>query len=86
MSNVKVLHTLAETNTDRYWYRICEKEWEKGTFFSMERGNLVQTLEGKEGKTRPDKMFTLPKNKQILTILIEGMQKINNGTDIKKKN
>lgn len=84
---VEVLRTLAETKTDRYWYRICEKKWAKGTFFSLERGDLVNLMDGSgKGKSYPSKMFTLPKNKDILSILVDGIQKIDNGSDQKKKN
>lgn len=83
---MEVLQILTETETERYWYRICEKKWEKGTFFSLERGDLVNLLDGSgKGKSYPSKMFTLPKDQAILNNLIEGINKISNGQK-KKKN
>jgi len=82
---VNVIQTLAETETERYWYRICEKKWDKGTFFSLERGDLVRLMDGSgKGKSRPNKMFTLPKDNKILSVLVDGIQKINNGGSNKK--
>jgi len=84
---VEVLQTLAETETQRYWYRICEKKWAKGTFFSLERGDLVNLMGGNgKGKSYPTKMFTLPKNDAVLDVIINGIQKINNGSDKKTGN
>jgi len=69
----------------RYWYRICEYKWEKGTFFFLERGDLVNLMDGSgKGKSYPSKMFTLPKDKAILGLLIEGINKIPNGQKQKK--
>lgn len=85
-NTVEVLRTLVETKTDRYWYRICEKKWAKGTFFSLERGDLVNLMDGSgKGKSYPSKMFTLPKNQDILSVLVDGIQKIENGSEKKKK-
>ena len=82
---MEVLQILTETETERYWYRICEKKWEKGTFFSLERGDLVNLMDGSgKGKSYPSKMFTLPKDKAILGLLIEGINKIPNGQKQKK--
>ena len=79
------MQILTETETERYWYRICEKKWEKGTFFSLERGDLVNLMDGSgKGKSYPSKMFTLPKDKAILGLLIEGINKIPNGQKQKK--
>ena len=75
--DVEVLQTFAEATTQRYWYRICEKEWEKGTFYSLERGDIVRLVDGAgEGKGRPTKMFTLPNDEELIKTLIEGMQKM----------
>jgi hypothetical protein len=83
---VEVLQILAETETQRYWYRICEKKWAKGTFFSLERGDLVNLMNGSgKGKSYPTKMFTLPKDETILTSIVEGIQKINNSGKTKKE-
>jgi len=75
--NVETLQILAETRTDRYWYQICEKKWAKGTFYSLERGDLMRIMGSSEkGQGYPTKMFTLPKDKAILDVLIKGIQKI----------
>lgn len=74
---VEVLQLLAEINTDRYWYRICEKSWSKGSFFSLERGDLVRIMGSSDkGQGYPTKMFTLPQDKQVLEALVQGIQKI----------
>lgn len=86
---VEVLQTLAETSTDRHWYRICEKRWSKGTFFSLERGDLLKLMgTDSKGQSYPTKMFTLPKDKKILDVLVGGINKIvpeDNGHQTKKR-
>jgi len=86
---VEVLQTLCETSTERYYYRIVEKKWSKGTFFSLERGDLLRMLgTDSKGQGYPTKMFTLPKDQKILEVLIGGINKIvpnDNGHSSKKK-
>lgn len=79
--SLQILQTLAEINDKRFYYRIVEKEYflegKKGSFYSLERGELVQLMDSKaQGKARPKKMFTLPKDTTIINALIEGMKKI----------
>ena len=86
-NEVDVLQTFSETSTDRYWYRIVEKKWQKGNFFSLERGDLIKLMDGSgKGQGYPTKMFTLPKDPKVLNTLIEGLQKILANGGLKVRN
>jgi len=73
---VRVIEVLMEIFFRLYYYRLVLKEWDKGTFYSLERANIIETLDHKKGIARPDKMFTLPTDENTLKAIIAGLQKI----------
>lgn len=89
-NTTKVLETFWQKETDRYYYRLCEKEWAKGTFLSLDRMEMSTPLAGGDkvpvdvyGKT---KMFTIPKDVDLQKEIGNAIVNLsNNGKEIKEK-
>jgi hypothetical protein len=80
MATIKETRVVATINSGSRWYKICEKEGKHGTFSSLDSGPLLEVTtqagESAVGYGRPDRYFSLPKDKTVLRELINGLEQL----------
>lgn len=73
---MKELKTFAKVENGTRYYKLSQKEGDFGKFYSLDSGEIVETLDNQRALARPDRFFSLPKDKEILKTLAEGLNEI----------
>ena len=73
---LETVKSLTKTDNGNRWYELSQKKGKFGTFFSLDSGRLVETMEGETARGKPDRYFTVPTDTKIIDLIIDGLEQI----------
>lgn len=76
---------LSEIDNGNRWYTVSHKKGKFGTFFSLDSGQLVETMNGEKAKGKADRFMSIPHDSTIIDAIIKGLNQIKDIQVEKKK-
>ena len=73
---LETVQSLTKTDNGNRWYELSQKKGKFGTFFSLDSGKLVETMEGETARGKPDRYFTIPTEPKIIDLIIDGLEQV----------
>lgn len=77
---IEEVKTYAKINNGNRWYKVSQKKGQFGDFYSIDSGQLLEvtTDDGSTqlGYGKPDRFFSLPKEPEVLSQLIDGLNQL----------
>jgi hypothetical protein len=67
---------IAKANNGSRFYKLAVKEGQYGEFYSLDSGQVLMTDKGDQAFGKTDRFFSLPKDKQLLLEIAEGLKKL----------